>query len=272
MKMMLLPLLVVILVAQSQAIAVADAAEDPAMIVPRAYELRREQDKLRQANLVENDAEGSSDDGTVEEDLSSSNSTTEGSRGSYSLDLRGATAACKAMKDSRNWSWKINDRRVDMVGMKSLICTSHLSNWDDACAGCANWRLLVWSDGGKDMGQYTRGQTYYTKAGRSYGGHSPCRSGWNLPDCNKPWTTVGQKASAKYKEMPEGQHCSSPLTSSTECKEAAKQLGFTYGATINGVGDYPGCWLANDGRNKFYYNFSHLASKTANKNKAAICK
>lgn len=43
----------------------------------------------------------------------------------------------------------------------------------------------MWKDGGTD--QSSNGQTYGTKAGKSYGGHNPCKPGWNLPECTEPW-------------------------------------------------------------------------------------
>ena len=56
------------------------------------------------------------------------------------------------------------------------------------CNTCATWRLFVWVDGGTDFA--IGGQTYHTKAGNSYSGHSPLVGGWNLPMCPEPWTDV----------------------------------------------------------------------------------
>jgi len=64
---------------------------------------------------------------------------------------------------------------------KSITCAKSPTTSGSNCDTCDSWRLLVFQNGGTD--QSPGGQTYQTKAGYYYGGHSPCQSGWNLPEC-----------------------------------------------------------------------------------------
>jgi len=93
----------------------------------------------------------------------------------FTLDKAGAIGACDAMGWIVGW---INDA--------ALICTAPGTSHDDDCNSCDTWRLLVWEDGGRD--RIHGGEKYYTKAGRAYGGHSPCKQGWSLQACPGTWT------------------------------------------------------------------------------------
>jgi len=95
--------------------------------------------------------------------------------GNYALTKEGAKQACVA----KGWA-------VKWESSSSLICTKGGVGAGNNCNKCDTWRLMVWKNGGTD--QSSSGQTYHTKAGHSYAGHSPCRSGWNLPDCNDNWS------------------------------------------------------------------------------------
>ena len=90
------------------------------------------------------------------------------------LDEEKATKACKTM----GWT-------VGWIGDKSLICTAPGISYDNDCNSCETWRLLVWEDGGRD--RLHGGEKYNTKAGRSYGGHNPCKEGWSLVQCHGSW-------------------------------------------------------------------------------------
>ena len=92
----------------------------------------------------------------------------------FTLGKSAATKACKAL----GWS-------VKWTSDKSLICTAPGRRAGHDCDKCDTWRLLVWTDGGTDIS--SAGQTYHTKAGRWYGGHQPCKGGWNLPLCDGAW-------------------------------------------------------------------------------------
>jgi len=93
----------------------------------------------------------------------------------FTLDKAGAIDAC----DSMGWT-------VGWIHDVSLICTAPGTSHDDDCNSCDTWRLLVWEDGGRD--RIHGGEKYYTKAGRAYGGHSPCKQGWSLQSCPGTWT------------------------------------------------------------------------------------
>ena len=93
------------------------------------------------------------------------------------MTKEGAKQACMRMGWSVKWE-----------SDSSLICTKGDVYYGSNCNKCDTWRLMVWKDGGSDMSQ--GGETYATKAGHSYGGHSPCMPGWNLPDCNKNWASL----------------------------------------------------------------------------------
>ena len=101
----------------------------------------------------------------------------------YSLDKSGATKACLAMT---GWS-------VKWTSPKSLVCTKGGTSSGSDCNRCDTWRLLVWSDGGRD--QAHGGQTYQTKAGKTYSGHNPCKTGWNLRHCPETWAPKGWNSS-----------------------------------------------------------------------------
>ena len=65
------------------------------------------------------------------------------------------------------------------------------------------------------------------------------------------------------------------IVSETKCKAAAAQLGLTWGKSWNGTNDFPGCFFAEDGRKKVYFNTSPNPGRTIldhYANYAAICK
>ena len=64
------------------------------------------------------------------------------------------------------------------------------------------------------------------------------------------------------------------IESETKCKAAASQLGLQWGQSWKGRGDFPGCLLAEDGRNKVHFNSSPYPERRWNKlnpKYAAIC-
>jgi len=62
---------------------------------------------------------------------------------------------------------------------RALICATVSAG--NNCNQCDSWRLMVWDNGATD--QSPNGEVYATEAGQYYGGHSPCKAGWNLPHC-----------------------------------------------------------------------------------------
>ena len=63
------------------------------------------------------------------------------------------------------------------------------------------------------------------------------------------------------------------ITSETRCRQAASKLGYQWAQSFNGSNDFPGCFNAEDGRNKVYYNLSPIPGRTdLNHRYAAICK
>ena len=46
------------------------------------------------------------------------------------------------------------------------------------------------------------------------------------------------------------------MVSETKCKAAAAQLNFTWGGSWYGTDDFPGCFYAEDGRKKVFFNTS----------------
>ena len=64
------------------------------------------------------------------------------------------------------------------------------------------------------------------------------------------------------------------IESEAKCKAAASQLGLQWGQSWNGRDDFPGCLLAEDGRNKVYFNTSPYPTYSRSKlnpKYAAIC-
>ena len=62
------------------------------------------------------------------------------------------------------------------------------------------------------------------------------------------------------------------ITSEKECRKAAEILEMQFAHSWNGPGDFPGCLIAHDGREKVYFNRSPSPSNTANNLKyGAIC-
>ena len=78
-----------------------------------------------------------------------------------------------------------------------------------------------------------------------------------------------------YKKTEYGKLCRTGtvhLRTENQCQSAAFELGLTWASAWNGPGDFPGCFHANDGRNKVYFNLASNPSSVANNpNYAAIC-
>ena len=82
------------------------------------------------------------------------------------------------------------------------------------------------------------------------------------------------------KVLPElGKSCISEgsyqITTETDCKAAATELGLTWGSSWNGQNEMPGCVYAEDWRKKVYFNTSPKAGYDNPYNKAhyaEICK
>jgi len=77
-----------------------------------------------------------------------------------------------------------------------------------------------------------------------------------------------------YEELPSGKLCSSgkEIKTEGECRKAAEALHEDFDHAWNGNGDFPDCLIANDGRNKVYFNLSPNPSTTANNLRyGAIC-
>ena len=63
------------------------------------------------------------------------------------------------------------------------------------------------------------------------------------------------------------------ITTEFKCRQAASKLGLTWGESFNGPNDFPGCFHAEDERDKVYYNLSPHPGRTSLSPKyAAICK
>ena len=63
------------------------------------------------------------------------------------------------------------------------------------------------------------------------------------------------------------------MVSETKCKAAAAQLDFAWGGSWYGTDDFPGCFYAEDGRKKVFFNTSPNPGRTdLSRNYAAICK
>ena len=76
-----------------------------------------------------------------------------------------------------------------------------------------------------------------------------------------------------------GKSCSSEgsyqITTETDCKAAATELGLAWGSSWNGPNEMPGCVYAEDWRKKVYFNTSPKAGYDNPYNKAhyaSICK
>ena len=77
-----------------------------------------------------------------------------------------------------------------------------------------------------------------------------------------------------YEELPSGELCSDgrEIKSEGECRKAAETLQMKFAHAWTGSGDFPGCLIANDGRNAVYFNLSPTPSTTANNPRyGAIC-
>ena len=81
---------------------------------------------------------------------------------------------------------------------------------------------------------------------------------WQTFDCPPGVRTYGELAS--------GELCSDgrEIKSEKECRKAAKTLEMEFGQAWTGNNGFPGCLIANDGRNKVYFNLSPTPSTTAN--------
>ena len=62
-----------------------------------------------------------------------------------------------------------------------------------------------------------------------------------------------------------------PITTSSECKEAAEKLNLTWSNDFNGNGDHPNCLFSNDGRSKVHFNTSSTPGG-AKPNYQSLCK
>ena len=82
---------------------------------------------------------------------------------------------------------------VAKVSVGALVCTNAGYQAGDNCYNlCHNWRLLVWEDGADDIGKWmSEGKSYSTKAGKYYGGHTPCNEEDNFPTCGQWTDTIG---------------------------------------------------------------------------------
>ena len=64
----------------------------------------------------------------------------------------------------------------------------------------------------------------------------------------------------------------SAVSSEQECRKAATTIQKQFDHAWNGPNDFPGCLIANDGRDKVYWNLSPSPSETANNPQyGAIC-
>jgi len=76
-------------------------------------------------------------------------------------------------------------------------------------------------------------------------------------------------------KMADGNLCDniqSTITTEAKCQKAGKELRLSWAKSYNKAGSFPGCFFANDGRSKVYFNESPKASKTVTNAKyAAIC-
>ena len=62
------------------------------------------------------------------------------------------------------------------------------------------------------------------------------------------------------------------ITSENECKAAGEKRGLQWGNSWDGPGAFPGCYYADDGRNKVYFNISPRPKNTNLYDKySAIC-
>ena len=62
------------------------------------------------------------------------------------------------------------------------------------------------------------------------------------------------------------------VSSEEECRKAATTIQKQFDHAWNGPNDFPGCLIANDGRDKVYWNTSPSPSETANNPQyGAIC-
>jgi len=94
--------------------------------------------------------------------------------------------------------------------------------------------------------------------------HSVQKSGWSVK-----WGLVRGVG-----ELHSGELCpqESAIESEEDCRNAAKLLQIQFAQAWNGPNDFPGCLVANDGRNKVYFNLSPRPSSQANNPRyGAIC-
>jgi len=94
--------------------------------------------------------------------------------------------------------------------------------------------------------------------------HSLQRPGWSVK-----WAQVRGVG-----ELHSGHLCpqTSVIESEEDCRNAAKWLQIPFAKAWNGPNSFPGCLVANDGRNKVYFNLSPHPSNQANNPKyGAIC-
>ena len=90
---------------------------------------------------------------------------------------------------------------VAKVSVGALVCTNAGYQAGDNCYNlCHNWRLLVWEDGADDIGKWmSEGKSYSTKAGKYYGGHTPCNEEDNFPTCGQWTDTIGNNTQGFYR-------------------------------------------------------------------------
>ena len=87
--------------------------------------------------------------------------------------------ACKSFGSE----WTVNKEVEGALVCRIKSCDYGCGN---NCDSCDTWRLVVWMDGSNEYGR----NSFSTKEGYVYGGHSPCKSGDNLPLCGK-WSMAG---------------------------------------------------------------------------------
>ena len=118
---------------------------------------------------------------------------------------------------------------------------------------------------------------WYSVTGRSGCGSNNNWNTWADPSgkgsahCCKPVTSV----SNTYFKTENNKLCSDvgkdPITTSSECKEAAEKLNLTWSNDFNGNGDHPNCLFSNDGRSKVHFNTSSTPGG-AQPNYQSLCK
>ena len=148
---------------------------------------------------------------------------------------------------------------------------------------CMNWT---------SQDPHSHSNTPEKKPNRGLGDHNYCRnpsepvsssdtiwcyttdpnSRWEYCD---PLPSSSTAAPTTYFKTENNQLCSDvgkdPITTSSECKEAAEKLNLTWSNDFNGNGDHPNCLFSNDGRSKVHFNTSSTPGG-AQPNYQSLCK